>query len=271
MDLNRLRHLVAEVDEEHHEAMRTLHDAINLAPREVEGASVADRRRFLRRLGLGGTALGLGGVALLAGSQAASAQTTTGGSSTPGGATAGGATTSTVATTTTTLPPQQPTTGDLPLLAFAQSVELAALSIYAAVVATGKLSEASAPIAAAFANHHRQHAEALSGVAGKAALNQPNGSLLRTYNPLVQAAVDEKAVLTILFQIETALTSTYVDQLGDLEGTNGVTVVASMQPIESRHAVVIGNALGAPLTTYTPSFEDPAKGISAADYPIIPR
>ena len=75
----------------------------------------------------------------------------------------------------------------------------------------------------------------------------------------------------MLFDLETAAASAYVAVLGQLVGTNGAQVVASIQPIEARHAVVLGQALDLGLDELSPAFEDPSKAPSPSQYPIIQR
>ncbi len=256
MDLNRLRRLAAEVDDEHHEAMRSLHDDLGNTIFAADAETRASRRSFLRGLGLGGAVLTVGTTTIAMSAVTAGAQTTT--------------TTPPAATTTTTTPPKQPTNEDLVILAFAQSLELAAVQAY--VLAAPKLAGSGVlPIALAFAGHHEQHAQAFAGLAGKAALGIANQSILAVFGPLIEAARTETEVLKIAFDLETTAASTYVAVLGQLEGTNPATTVASILPIEARHAVVIGQALELPLDEISPSFETPDDGVTPSEYPIVAR
>ena len=46
-----------------------------------------------------------------------------------------------------------------------------------------------------------------------------------------------------LFELETAAATTYTAGLGEIIGTDPAAIVASIQPIEARHAAVLGEAL----------------------------
>jgi hypothetical protein len=286
VDLNRLRRLAAEVDDEHREAMHTIHDDLLREVVDVDEEARASRRSFLRRLGFGGTALTVGSTALVVAANHAGAQspTTAGGATTSAGAgtSAGGATTSAgtrqpssgtsaVATTTTTMPPRQPTTDDIPILVFGQSLELAAVSVYGTAAGTGKLNEDNTAIVESFQNHHLQHGQAYAGLAGKAALNRPNDSLVAAFGPRVSRAPDVRGILQVLFELETVAASTYVAGLGNIRGLNASTTMANIMPIESRHAVVWGEALELDLDEYVPTFEDPDQAATPTDYPLLER
>ena len=104
--------------------------------------------------------------------------------------------------TTTTEVPKAPTAEDLEILSFAQTLELALVEVYGAALATGKLAEDVLPVVAAFRDHHLQHGQAYAGLAGKAALNTANAGLVDEYVPRVEAAADQAAVLTVLFDLE---------------------------------------------------------------------
>ena len=257
MDLNRLRRLAAEVDDEHREAMRTIHDDVGTAVFDADEQARANRRGFLRRLGVGGTVLTVGTTAVVLTARGAGAQTTTA----PG---------TTVPATTTTLPPKQPTNEDLVILAYAQSLELAAVEAYK--LAAPKLAgSAVLPVAVTFAAHHEQHAQAFGGLAGKAALGIANQSIIEAFGPRLESARTEAEVLRIAWELETAAASTYVAVLGEIESTNSAATIASIQPIEARHAAVIGQALELPLSELAPAFVSADDAALPADYPIIAR
>lgn len=268
MDWKRLRRLAAEVDDEHREAMRAIHDDLGDAIFGTGEQGKASRRRFLQGLGLGGTVLTVGatGVALAARSAGAQTSTTTGGPTTTA---TGGPTTTAVPATTTTLPPKHPSQEDMVALAFTQSIELAVAKGYE--LAIPKLGAEMLPVATAFGGHHQQHGQAMAGLAGKLATNTANQSLLAEFEPLFADAPDEAATLKILFTMENAAASSYTAMLGQLTGTNGSQLVASILPIEARHAVVLGQAVDLGLDELSPSFEDPTKAVTIGQYPIIKR
>jgi rubrerythrin len=251
VDTERLHRLAEEADAEHRAAMRTFED--DLAAR-VFGASPevrANRRRFVQRLGLGAGAAVLS-VPLLARLAAAQETTTTlqEGNAGP-------------------TPPLAPTTEDKVLLGWSQSLELAAVAAYEAAAATGRISAEVLPVALLFRDHHRQHAQAHAAIAGKAALGQANQSVLEAFGPQIEAANNQTELLTVAFQLESVAAATYVAALGELVGTDGAALVASIIPTESRHAAVLGEVLGLSLEEQSPVFVDAEEGVSPAQFPVI--
>lgn len=229
LDAHLLRRLAAEVDDEHRESMRTLID--DLAP--------------LGRRVLVGSAVGAG--ALLLGSLKAAA--------------ADG--------TTTTAPPRQPDDADLSILVFAQSLELTAVAAYDAALNSNLLQPGPSEVAKLFRSHHLEHAQAMAGAAGKAAKNMANKALLAKFGPILQAAKDQNAVLDAAFQIENAAAATYGQALALLKATDSAALVASIQPVEARHAAVLGRVLRKNPNDYLPAFDgSAANALKFSDYAI---
>jgi rubrerythrin len=280
VDANRLRRLAAEVDREHRAAMGDV---------RAELERTLDRRALVRRLG--GFAVTVAGisVAIPALATAADAQqsttivggqtatTLTGGQGGTSGTTVAGVsptgspTSAPQATTTTTLPPSRPQPTDIVFLSFAQSVELAAVQAYGLALNSTLLSDAVATVASAFQSHHRDHAQAFAGSAGKAATGLANQSLLTAFGPQFQAASSEAQVLQAAFAVEMAAASTYTAALAQIIGTDPAYLVGSILPIEARHAVVLGQALNLDVSTYSPVFETAANALTPDQYPIVER
>lgn len=253
MDATELQRLVAEVDEEHREAMRTAEDDLG---ETFLGAGARlhakSRRAFLRGAGLGGATLTIGAATLMIPSmiESAAAQTS-----------------STTAAPTTTAPPKKPQADDLAILAFAQSVELAAVAVYG--LAAPKLSDATvAKVAATFAQHHKEHAGALNGLAAKAALGRPNAALVKKFTQAMAGAKDQNAALKVAFDLENAAAATYEAALGSLVGTDPAALVASILPVESRHAVVLAQVLGLNMADYIPKVQSTGDALDVHTYPI---
>jgi rubrerythrin len=243
VDIDKLRRLARDVDEQHRTAMTTFADEMRDGP--------LDHHRIGRR-----ALLQTGAVVTVAGAAIAF------------GPFADAALAATTGSTTTTTPPVAPNDADLKLLAFGQSIELVLVAAYEAAIATGKLADDVKKVAEAFANHHREHAAALSAIAGKAAPGRANSSLLGAFGPQFQAAVDQNELLKLAFQVETSTSATYLGLLGELTGTRGAGLVASILPIESAHAVVLGQTLGLDQAKYLPSFELVVAPFDPADYPL---
>jgi hypothetical protein len=257
-----LRRLAAEVDDEHREAMRTIHDDLASALRVPDDGS-ADRRSFLRGAGFSGVVVVVGGLVLSLDAMvhAAAAQTST-------TTTAAGTTTSGAPTTTTTLPPRQPDDDDRTLLGFVQSLELTAVAAYGIALDSKKLSDVTAGLAQIFQAHHRQHAQATGSLAGPAAPNIANASLVAEFGPQFQAAATEKDLLQLAFEVENAAAATYAAALAQITGTDPAAVLASILPIESRHAVVLGQAIGLDVGAMSPAVENIKNAATPAKYPI---
>jgi hypothetical protein len=172
-------------------------------------------------------------------------------------------------TTTTTAPPRAPTTDDLVLLGYLQSVELAAVQIYGNAINSKQLTGDPLSWAGAFEQHHLDHSQAMAAQGGKSATGVTNQSVLDQFGALLQAAQGGNGVMDVLFQLETALASTYVLMLGLVQATRGAQSLASVQPIEARHAVVWGQALNRDLSSYVPTVENIAYAITPTNAPIL--
>ena len=255
------------------------------------------RRQLMRRLGGAAAAAAGAAVAVPAlagvaeaqqsptttgGAGAATTVTTTAGAAGTGGGGSGtsttaaagatttaGPTTTAVATTTTTAPPAKPQPEDLVVLSFANSVELGLVAIYTQALASGRLSADNAKIVTRFQAHHRDHGQSFAGMGGKVITNIANQSLVSAYTTRIRAASSEQALLQILLELETAMASSYTGSISSLIATDPVYLVASILPTEARHAVVYGEKLGAPASSYLPAFESTSGGITPAQYPIV--
>jgi len=235
--------------------------------------------------GLGGFAVSVAGISVampaLAGAAAAqpSSTTTIGGQGPTSGTTVAGVTTTgsptttspAAATTTTTSPPDKPQPTDLVFLSFAQSVELAAVQAYGVALSSTLLGDAVAEPARAFQRHHLDHAQAFAGMAGKTATGVANQSLLAAFGTELQGAANEGQLVRAMFAIEMAAAATYTAGLAQILGTDPASLVASILPIESRHAVVLGAALNLDVNEYSPVFEPVTGALTPEQYPILER
>jgi Ferritin-like domain len=228
-----------------------------------DGHEGSTRPGVSRRLALIGIAAMAGtGVATVAASHAAAQTDTTG--------PAGSAPTGTAAsTTTTTLPPKLPTPTDVALLGFGQSLELAAAQLYDQAVPT--LTGDVADVATAFRAHHQSYAEQLGGLLGRRAPGVANRTLVQERTAAFGAR-SVPAIVRAMYQLEISLAASYSAVLGQLKGTDGAALVASIQPIEARHAVVWGQNLGLPDEDLMPLLEgdEPdATLLTPSLYPIV--
>jgi len=236
-----LRQLVEEVDHLHHEGMRTMAaDIAELHQGEGHSLMAESRRRFLRHAGAAGVALAIGSALLPLGGlvQPAFAQAAL---------------------------------DDATIAAFAESLELAAVQAYAEAGAGGKVQNPSAAAAAiTFAGHHGDHAKAFAAAAGAKATGKANPKLAQTVGDQLRAAQDEKAVLGIAFALENAAASTYLFALGALQDPKALQLTASILPVESQHAVVLGTVLGKTLDDkmYLPGFVTQDAKVDPAKFPV---
>ena len=217
-----LHRLAAEVDELHHDGMRTF--------REETAEVHLDAARARRRAVAGTAAVG----AMLA---------------TPflvGG----------IAHATT----PKSMTDDMAIAGFAQSVELAAVEVYK--MAAPLLSATTKPVAELFMTHHQQHADAFGAVAGASKATGPNQKLVTALGPTLAGLKDETGALEFAFTLEGQAAYTYAGALTVLQDPAYAKATSSILPIEAQHQVVLGLALGKSLADVFPTgaFESAALG-----------
>ena len=180
----------------------------------------------------------------------------------------GGDTTAGGATTTATTLPRRPEPGDLDVLAFAQSLELAAVAAYGELIASGQLDEEVTKVARLFQRHHQEHAGAFAGLAGSAAPNEANAAYLDELSSSASDAADQAAMLSVALDIENRAAAFYVGALEEVVAIEAAALVASIAPIEGRHAVVLAQAAGLDLDEYLPELQTADDAPTPADYPL---
>jgi len=241
IDPEQLRRLAADVDEQHNEAMRTIHDDLGEAHfGNGDPAAAASRRQFLKRASIGGAAVavGAGTISLAALLPNAAAQSTD----------------------------AALTDGDSAIVVFAQTAELALVSLYDTAIATTKLTTSVAEVARTFGLHHGDHATALGTLADKAATNKANQALVDQFAPFITNAGNQKAIIQVLFQLEQAAAATYQSALGKLEAAATAGPVATIMPVEGQHAVVWGQTLELPIDQWLPPFQKDTDALDAQKY-----
>ena len=230
-----LRRMVRDVDDRHREAMVAFDDD----QRGVLSAAV-DRRRFLVGATVGGAALAV---------TASTIQL-------PGFRGVAGA--------------QTPSAKDLAI--YAASVELVAVKAYDVAAKSGLVTtNAVGDAALAFMGHHKEHANAFARIAGKQPTEiKENPKLLAEVVALTGGLKSEKDVLKLAFDLENEAAATYLFALGVLEDIPAIGLMSSVLPIETAHAVVLGNALGLTpdAADFVPGLESDAKKLDPAKYPV---
>lgn len=233
----RLRALVSEVDEAHRAGMSNLAGEIaELHSGEGKRLMGPTRRRILRGIGLGGLSVTIGSAVLpLRGLLPAWADQAS---------------------------------DDKALAKFAESLELAAVAGYQVAATSGKI-KTPAVLAAAqtFASHHQAHAAAFGAFAGDAGAAKPNPNVLAAVGGQIKAAADEASAVGVAYDLENAAAATYLFSLGAFADVSMLKLAASILPVESQHAIVLGTAVGKELKDLVPSFQTPDAKIDPTKYP----
>ena len=235
-----LRSLVERVDDQHRDGMRSVRAELE----EVHFGETAQqlgstRRQLLGRAAAGGAMLTLAGTLVPVGRllPAAAAQELT----------------------------------DVDIASFAASVELAAVDAYQAAIDSGLVTDAAVGQAATtFQAHHREHAAAFNGLATANGADEvgSNQAVLDAFGPMLQSAADQTAILEIAYELEEGAASTYLFALGVLTVPEAYSATATILPIESQHATVLGTVLGKGADEYLPSFVNTDRALDPAQFPI---
>ena len=204
-------------------------DSASGAPTHDQTRSPSSRRRLI-----GAGLVGLAGSLL---PQLASRA----GATTPPTDTDASAESAPPAATTTTAPPQRPTNDDVSLLAFAQSVELAAVALYDTALA-GTSVEDSRSLFVTLREAHLAYTQSLSALLGRGA----PGTI---FDPAVQMFTDgfggsSDDVFAAAYDLEATALATHEDLIGELAGTDGAALVASILIAEARHCTVLAHLAG---------------------------
>lgn len=139
--------------------------------------------------------------------------------------------------TTTTAPPKRPTDADVALLGFAQQLELTARDLYDKALAASGWSADQLTVIATIRESHEAYAQSLSGLLGADAPGAPSDELLRTIG-LAWAGTPSK-FLEAAYHLESAAVATHADLIAQLQGTDAVSLIASIQIAEARHGTVL--------------------------------
>jgi hypothetical protein len=208
--------------------MRTIED--DLGELHFGGGVLSgSRRRFTKRMAAGGAiAFGSTLIPIASMMPAALAEDTTG--SSPG-------------TTATSTAEPKVQGSDLQIAIFSETVELAAVALYNAALATGLLTSGVAEVGKLFAGHHSDHAGQFAAFAGKASLGVANQKLVDELTPKLKAAKTEQDILKLARDVEEGAAATYVYALGALQSKDAAAAVATILPVESQHSIALSFAI----------------------------
>lgn len=276
----RIRHQVADVDEQHQRAITTIEDDVARANQDTENEAVtAARRGFVRKLGLTGVvAIGAATVPISALTGVAAAQDAPAdpdADTTDTTAEAGDALTGDAGPLVATGPDDVASEDaaaaeasaeaggisddDLKILVIAQGLELALVTAYGLAVDTRLLDSPEAELCHAFARHHKEHALALATVAGKENLvTEASPELINALTPTINAATDSKALLASLQKMEESVAATYLEVMGTIDAWWVAGATAKILPIEAQHAAVLGQAIGLAEDKWLPAVQQTA-------------
>jgi Ferritin-like domain len=174
-------------------------------------------------------------------------------------------TTTSEAAPSTTAPPKRPTSGDAELLAFAQTVELAARNLYDVALADDggiDLGEQVRPVVVAIREAHEAYAQAISAMLGRNAPNTADADVVAALTSEFSGSADE--FFAAAASLESTAVATHEDILGRLDGTDGAELVASVLIVEARHATVMA-ALGGATDLDDLLFAEEADALSPAE------
>ncbi len=146
---------------------------------------------------------------------------------------------------TTTAPPRRPTPDDTTLLAFAQTVELAARDLYDKALGDDEgvdLSEDHRPVVVAIREAHEAYAQALSAMLGRFASNTADADVVTSLTSGFTGSSEE--FFAAAGALESTAVATHEDILGQLNGIDGADLVASILIVEARHATVLASLGG---------------------------
>lgn len=139
--------------------------------------------------------------------------------------------------TTTTAPPKRPTADDTTLLSFAQGVELAIRDLYDVALGV-KFDDVTRAVVATIRESHESYATSLGGLLGRAGTQTRDA----IYDDLKSSfSGDTSKVLDAAYSLESTAVATHTDILGQLHGTDGASLLASILIMEARHGTVLAS------------------------------
>jgi len=137
--------------------------------------------------------------------------------------------------------PVRPTEADSELLASAQAAALATRDLYQAAVAAGATGDHTATFVS-LAAHHDAYAQAISSLIGRAAPQARDDELFSANKSDFES--DATTAALAAHTLENSLVAAHTELIGELEGTEGAALIASMVVIESRHVVALATVAG---------------------------
>lgn len=145
--------------------------------------------------------------------------------------------------TTTTAPPKRPTDDDSTMLAFGREVELAAVALYDTALRGDAVTEELRPTFEFIRQSHLSYGQSLGALLGQPAPPEPLASVVQQSKAAFSGS-DIKALAKAAAELENIAVATHTEMIGELVGTDGANLIASILVIESRNAVVLTDIAG---------------------------
>lgn len=144
--------------------------------------------------------------------------------------------------TTTTAPPLQPTEADIALLVFAEGVEIAARDLYDIALGSVTFDDVQRAVVTSIRDAHAAYYHALAGMLGRRGSAVANADVLDAL--AADFGRDANSVLGAMYALESTAVATHTDLLGELVGTDGAKLIASILVVEARHGTVLASLRG---------------------------
>ena len=136
---------------------------------------------------------------------------------------------------------------------FVAGLEAAVVDVYRLALEGQSVPPELAEIVLVLAQHHDEHCTALAAVGARA--RSAIGRNETLYAELNQSVLGPDPMLAIV-AVEQALAATHLASLGVLESTDAAAAIASILPVEARHAVVLDPTLLPPSQTVDGAYDE---------------
>ena len=128
------------------------------------------------------------------------------------------------------------------LLGAAQQVELTARALYDYAIKAGGWSDVETTVMTTIREAHEAAAQALAGMLGRQAPDEMSSTLYSARVNDFKGSIEARFEAAYTF--ESAAVATHTELLGKLVGTDGATLIASIQSAEARHGTVLADLSG---------------------------
>ncbi len=130
------------------------------------------------------------------------------------------------------------------MLGFAQTLELAAVALYDQALGGGSVADQSS-LLTTLRESHQAYAQVIGGFLGTSAGGIEAADVVEQFGEGFGGSLDD--VLAAAYDLETTALATHTELVGQLQGTEGAALLASILVAEARHATVLADLAGADL------------------------